>query len=59
LEQFGLGTEPILHVVTEPPSIILEDLERSASGRVIGLLYPIEEIASGKLFDWHGRRRRL
>ncbi len=51
MQQFGLGTEPILQFVTEPPAIIVKDLECSASDRVVGLLDLVEDIAGGGLFE--------
>src|SRR5690242_5563738 len=51
VQQFGLGTEPIVQIATEPPAIIVEDLECSASNRVIDMLDPVNDIAGAGLFD--------
>src|SRR5579872_229289 len=54
VQQFGLGANPILQFVTEPPAVAVKDFECSSSDCVIGLLYAIEDLVCAGLLDWHG-----
>jgi hypothetical protein len=50
VQQFGLGTEPIIQSVAWPSAFIIKNLESSASDQVVGLLDPVENIAGDGLF---------